>query len=52
MKVIQIALEDNVAVALCPITAGDIVVAGVLYYVEVLVDIPQGLIISLKDIYI
>lgn len=50
MKVIQIALEDNVAVALSSITAGEIVEVGDQYSVEVLEDIPQGHKIALKDI--
>ena len=50
MKVIQIASEDNVAVALCPITAGEIVQVGERYSVKVLENIPQGHKIALKSI--
>ena len=50
MKIIQIASEDNVAVALCPITAGEIVQAGEQDSVKVLEDIPQGHKVALKNI--
>ena len=36
MRVIQIAPEDNVAVALCPITAGEVVQIGEQVAVKVL----------------
>lgn len=42
MRVIQIAPEDNVAVALCPITAGEVVQIGEQVAVKVLEDVPQG----------
>ena len=50
MKTIQIAPGDNVAVALCPIPAGELVQAGTQASVKVLEDIPQGHKIALKHI--
>ena len=42
MKTIQIAPVDNVAVALCPINAGETVQSGDLSQVVVTEAIPQG----------
>ena len=50
MRVIQIAPEDNVAVALCPITAGEVIQIGEQAAVKVLEDVPQGHKIALKEI--
>lgn len=50
MRVIQIAPEDNVAVALCPITAGEVIQIGEQVAVKVLEDVPQGHKIALKEI--
>ena len=48
MKTIQIAPVDNVAVALCPINAGETVQSGDLSQVVVTEAIPQGHKIALK----
>ena len=50
MKTIQIAPADNVAVALCPINAGETVQSGDLSQVVVTEAIPQGHKIALKNI--
>ena len=50
MKTIQIAPVDNVAVALCPINAGETVQSGDLSQVVVTEAIPQGHKIALKNI--
>ena len=50
MKTIQIAPADNVAVALCPINAGETVQSGDLSQVVVTETIPQGHKIALKNI--
>ena len=50
MKTIQIAPGDNVAVALCPIPAGELVQAGTQASVKVPEDIPQGHKVALKHI--
>ena len=50
MRVIQISPEDNVAVALCPIKAGEVIQIGEQAAVKALEDVPQGHKIALKKI--
>ena len=50
MRVIQIAPEDNVAVALCPITAGEVIQIGEQAAVKVLEDVYEGHNIAIKEL--